>query len=220
MTKTELLEQVATQFQVLFLSEEMQTAILAQALRVCQSKMGPFAEVVCDGVVDTPTDFLSIASAMDSNGRWQDVKRVKTAEIPATGDDDLVPATDQLQIVGQVPVVPPTASPVNAALTLGSRNLFYAHGRVANTTAVAPFTIWYFIDLSKSEDLPPNTESLLFSYLHILLEIPNNKRAREVATTTGMTAEFPSDEELKQRKDLLEVEMEESAAIIPSAAVF
>ena len=35
-----------------------------------------------------------------------------------------------------------------------------------------------------------------------------------------MQVELPSDEELKQRKDLIETDMEESAAIIPSAAVF
>ena len=220
MTADDLLEQVVAQFQVMLLSPEAQASILAQVLRVCQAKMGPFTEITCDGTVDTPADFLSVASAMDANGRWQDVVRVKTAAIPETETDAAVAATDKLQIVGQVPVDPPVLSPLEVALTVGNRNGFYGAGRVASTKAVKPFRIFYFIDLAQCEELPPLVQSYLYEYLYIRLEIPNNKRSREVASTTGMQVELPSDEELKQRKDLIETDMEESAAIIPSAAVF
>lgn len=221
MTASQILAQVEAQFQVMYLSPEQRAVLLAQALRVCQAKTGPFTDITFEaGTVDTPGDFLSVAVAMDKNGRWQEVRRLQTAAIPADGETPEVPATDKLQIVG-FPVAP---EPVegSAPLTIHPTafNSFYGQGRVANTSAVAPFTLVYFIDLNKSVQIPPMLESQLYGYLSILLEIPNNKRAREVATTMGMQAEFPSDEELKQRKDLMEVEMEESQSIIPSAAVF
>lgn len=217
MTKEELLTQVIAQFQVVYLDGPTQAALLGQALRVCQSKMGPFSDIICEeGTVDTPADFLSVAVAMDANGRWQEVTRVQTAEIPETDDAPAVPATDKLQIVGQATV----DTSVSPTLTIGGGSRFYGAGRTGSTAAVKPFRIYYFVDLSKSAQLPPLVEHQLFNYLSILLEIPNNTRARQTATAMGTQAEFPSDEELKQRKDLIEVDMEESQGMIPTAAVF
>ena len=90
--------------------------------------------------------------------------------------------------------------------------------------SVKPYTVSYFVNLRDmdidEDELPPEAVGPLSSYLEILIAIPNTARARQIATATGMQVEYPSDEELRGRKENLELDMEDSQAIIPMATVY
>ena len=90
--------------------------------------------------------------------------------------------------------------------------------------SVKPYVVNYFVNLRdmdiEQDALPPETVGPLRDYLEVLIAMPNTARARQIATATGIQAEYPSDEELRNRKDLLELAMEESQAIIPMATVY
>lgn len=90
--------------------------------------------------------------------------------------------------------------------------------------SVKPYTASYFANLRdmdiENDDLPQQTIGLLRDYLEALIAIPNTARARQIATATGLQAEYPSDEELVTRKENLELAMEDEQAIIPIATVY
>lgn len=182
MTPRELLNAVKSQFQVMYLSAPLLDTVLQQALRAYQDKAGPvklltFADAVTT-TAPVPADFLDIAVAMDSEGRWHEAMLVAT----------------NLTVTEQI-------------------------GR-----SVKPFKVWYFVGMSsmnlETGVLPAESTSVLFDYLTALIEIPNTARAKEVAVTTGIQLELPDEEALKQRKDLLEQEMDECRGIIPMATVY
>jgi len=87
-----------------------------------------------------------------------------------------------------------------------------------------PYKIWYFVNMRGmaigSGVLPLESVSILFDYLHALIDIPNTQRAKEVAAATGLQLDLPDPETLKQRKDLLEQAMEDCQSIIPMATVY
>lgn len=95
---------------------------------------------------------------------------------------------------------------------------------VTTSKSVAPFVLHYFVnlkDLDFDEDSLPSTSiTLLTEYLYTLIAIPNTQRAREAMLATGIQMELPDDNELNNRKTLLEQEMDETAAIIPMATVY
>lgn len=90
--------------------------------------------------------------------------------------------------------------------------------------SVAPFTIYYFVNLSEmnieKDAIPSDCIPLLKRYLNILLEIPNTARARAVMATTGVPVELTDGDTLESRKLVIEEELEESQAIIPMATVY
>lgn len=90
--------------------------------------------------------------------------------------------------------------------------------------SVRPYSVSYFVNLRdmniEKEALPSEAIGPLREYLEALIAIPNTARARQIATATGIQAEFPSDEELRARKDALELAMEDMRAIIPMVTVF
>lgn len=95
---------------------------------------------------------------------------------------------------------------------------------VTTTRSVAPFTLTYFISL-RSLDLetgilPTSSITLLSEYLYTLLAIPNTQRAREAMAVTGIQLELPDDNVLNDRKNQLELEMEETEAMIPMVTVY
>lgn len=207
MTGIELLDSVIKQFQVVYLGQPLLDALLAQALRVYQNKAGPFTDVTfpADATeIDIPVDFMGVAVAMDSNGRWQEARK----------DNGKI----KILVNGQIVQVQPTT--LDYAFPVGPTTNYYGQGRVADTTAVKPYRLFYFQKLLPDGELPDESISLLFQYLSAMIEIPNNRRAREVANATGMTMEFPDDDQLKQRADLIEQEMEDTRGMIPTAAVF
>ena len=87
-----------------------------------------------------------------------------------------------------------------------------------------PFTIHYFVNLrdmdAETDTIPPEATGILLDYLKALIDISNTSRARQIATATVLQAEFTSDEELRGRKESIELAMEESQAIIPAASVY
>lgn len=75
MTPRKLLDAVKNQFQVMYLSEPLLDALLRQALRTYQDKAGPVKLLVFDVTateIPAPADFMSVAVAMDSEGRWHE----------------------------------------------------------------------------------------------------------------------------------------------------
>lgn len=95
---------------------------------------------------------------------------------------------------------------------------------VTDTNSVAPYTFTYFVDLTRIDftegELPTETHALLMDHLTALIDVQNTKRARAAAQATGRQAEFPMDQELRERVTQVELEMDEAKAIIPMAAVF
>jgi hypothetical protein len=75
------------------------------------------------------------------------------------------------------------------------------------------------MDIDKDE-LPAISIGILMDYLKALIEIPNTQRARQIANATGLQVEYPSDEELRARKENIEFAMEDSQAMIPMATVY
>jgi hypothetical protein len=90
--------------------------------------------------------------------------------------------------------------------------------------SVKPYVLSYFVNLRDmdidTDELPPETVGPLRDYLEALIAIPNTARARQIATATGIQGEYPSDEELRTRKESLELVIEDSQAIIPMATVY
>jgi len=108
------------------------------------------------------------------------------------------------------------------------------HEYQASTTAIAvveqtgksvkPYTLSYFVNLRDmdidEDDLPPETIGTLCDYLEALVAIPNTARARQIAAATGIQGDYTSGEELRARRDTLELAMEDEQAIIPMATVY
>lgn len=90
--------------------------------------------------------------------------------------------------------------------------------------SVKPYVVSYFVNLRDmdidEDELPPETVGPLRDYLEALIALPNTVRARQIATATGIQAEYPSDDELRTRKENIELVMEDSMAIIPMATVY
>lgn len=96
---------------------------------------------------------------------------------------------------------------------------------VTDSESTAPYTFSYFVDLEKyagdlsSEDLPRECIRLVMEHLTALISIKDTARAKSVAMATNRQDEFPSDQELQDRKDKVEGQMEENMAMIPAALV-
>lgn len=87
-----------------------------------------------------------------------------------------------------------------------------------------PFMASYLVNLRdmdiEKDELPSESIGLLREYLESLISIPNTARARQIAQATGLQTEYSTEEELRTRKDNIELAMEDSQAIIPMATVF
>jgi len=92
------------------------------------------------------------------------------------------------------------------------------------SNSVRPYSAAYFVNMRgmdfATDNLPPDSLSLLRDYLEALIAIPNTMRARQIATATGVEAEYQSDAELIARKEALELAMDDAQAIIPMATVY
>jgi len=90
--------------------------------------------------------------------------------------------------------------------------------------SVKPYSVSYFADLSGIDPaagaLPDESIGLLRDYLEALIDIPNTNRARQIALATGVQTEFPSGEELRARKEAIELAMEEAQALLPMMTVY
>lgn len=180
MTPRELLTDVLTRFQVMYLTTPVQESLLKQALSTYQTVVGPTSKLsIADAAlpVSKPAGFLDVAVCLDAEGRWHEVDAA-TSTVTA----------------------------------------------ITTSRSVAPFTMYYFLNLRGLDldtgALPDSSITLLTEYLYTLLAIPNTQRAREAMTVTGIQMELPDDNELNNRKTLLEQEMDESAAMIPMATVY
>jgi len=86
-----------------------------------------------------------------------------------------------------------------------------------------PYTFYYFVnlrDFDLDDDLPNGIAGTLIDYVVALIDIPNTERARAVALATGRQTELPSNDELNNRKALVEVYMEDNKAMVPMLSVF
>jgi hypothetical protein len=181
MTPNELLDQVKTQFQVIYLEPAKLINLLKQALGTYQDKAGVVRKLQFDDnatEVDAPADLLEVIYVADAEGRWHEHQV----------------SEDSVAVVVQA-------------------------GK-----SVKPYIVSYFVNLRDmdidDDELPSETIGLLRDYLEALIAIPNTARARQIATATGIQAEYPSEEELRARAENLELAIEESRAIIPMATVY
>ena len=79
-----------------------------------------------------------------------------------------------------------------------------------------PYTISYLVNLRDypgDQDLPASVStSLILDHIIASIDILNTHRARRVAMSTGQENDYPSDQELRDRKAAIETSMEETAA--------
>lgn len=89
---------------------------------------------------------------------------------------------------------------------------------------LAPYTLYYLISLrdwEMEEDLPTSCISLVMDHLEALIAIPNTERARMAANSTGLpSSEFPPVQELRARVTEIELQMEDSKAMLPPICVY
>ncbi len=89
--------------------------------------------------------------------------------------------------------------------------------------SVAPYTFYYFVNLRDYDldtDLPNGIVGTIIDYLVALIDIQNTERARAVALSTGRQMELPTNDEMNNRKAIVEAYMEENMAMVPMLSVF
>jgi len=92
-----------------------------------------------------------------------------------------------------------------------------------DTDSEGPYTFYYFVnlrDFDLDEDLPSGIAGTLIDYVAALIDIPNTERARAVALATGRQIELPSNDEMNNRKAIVEAYMEDNKAMVPMLSVF
>lgn len=90
----------------------------------------------------------------------------------------------------------------------------------------APYCLYYFCSLrgwKMDEELPGDCDVLVSDYLEALIAILNTKKEREAYLQSGMNdaaQSLLSEQELRQRLEDIEREMEDNKAIVPPASMF
>lgn len=89
---------------------------------------------------------------------------------------------------------------------------------------VSPYSLYYLISLrdwDMERDLPTSCISLVMYHLEALISIPNTERARMAASSTGLSSsEFPSIQDIRARVAEIEMQMEDSKAMLPPICVY
>lgn len=89
---------------------------------------------------------------------------------------------------------------------------------------VSPYSLYYLISLrgwDMERDLPTSCISLVMDHLEALISIPNTERARMAASSTGLSSsEFPSIQDIRARVAEIEMQMEDSKAMLPPICVY
>jgi len=93
------------------------------------------------------------------------------------------------------------------------------------TGSVKPYTVHYFVNLRGMDpatgQLPNDAIGKLLDYLVTLIGIANAAQQRQFAGVIGTSQDgIPDETDLRNRKDALELDMEDSQAIIPMATVY
>ncbi len=191
MTPNELLDLVKAQFQVIYLDSAKLTNLLKQAIGTYQDKAGLIRKLQF-GDEDTEADT----------------------------PDDLLEIIGVSDAEGRWHEYRTAVSEDTVTVTVVEQ----LYPGTTTVKSLKPYTMTYFVNLRdmdlEEDELPAETIGLLRDYLEALIAIPNTARARQIATATGIQAEYSTDEELKVRKDALELAMEDSQAIIPMATVY
>ncbi len=93
MTPQELLDDVLLRFEVMYLSESLQTSILKQALSTYQSIVGATAVLKLENAtpVSLPAGFSDVAVCVDAEGRWHDVVVTDTTVAVTTFSKSVAP---------------------------------------------------------------------------------------------------------------------------------
>jgi len=93
----------------------------------------------------------------------------------------------------------------------------------ADATSAPPYTFYYFLNLRDydlDDDLPAGIVGTLIDYVAALIDVPNTDRARAVALATGRQMELPTNDEMNNRKAIIEAYMEDNKAMVPMLSVF
>lgn len=193
MTPVELLEEVKRRFSPLIVVDAKKlTDYLDRALRVYRDRAGVIRNLDTeDEKLERPANALELVGVSDSSGNY--VECVESRELD--------------NVTGEHKVM----------WTLKTDSDY--KGRFE-----PPYRIVYLLDLAgldrQSDQLPRGVVSLLGDYLEALIDIENTQRMR----MAGGTAEIPveslrTDAELIDRKNQLELEMQETAEILPMMVV-
>lgn len=139
---------------------------------------------------------------------------IRTAQF-GDHDTEIQTPADLLEVIGVV-----DAEGRRHEYTVGVSSIAVIQQR----KSVTPYALTYFVNLRGVDidagTLPAEIIGILAKYLTALIDMPNTQRARQIASATGLQVEYPTDEELRARKENIELEIEESQAIIPMMTVY
>ncbi|MBE0505915.1 MAG: hypothetical protein IBX50_04235 [Marinospirillum sp.] len=191
MTPMDLLEEVKRRFSPLIVVDPVKLeGYLRQALRTYRDRAGVIRNIdTSERVIVRPANALELIGVSDDNGNYVDCRESR---------DDVEGETL-----------------VRWHLLVDS--CYKGHSK-------PPYRICYLLDLEvldfENDPLPRGIVSLLGDYLECLIDIENTRRFRMAGGTAEIQVEsLRSDTELLDRKTALELEMQETAEMLPMMVV-
>lgn len=193
MTPSELLGEVKRRFSPLIVVDPVKlNDFLMQALRTYRDRAGVIRNLdIDDEKIVRPADALELVGVSDAAGNYVECIEVR----------ELDPATNEHKIMWN--------------LQVESRY----KGRFK-----PPYRVVYLLDLAglniDEDQLPRGIVSLLGDYLECLIDIENTRRFRMAGGTAEIQVDsLRTDSELIDRKNQLELDMQETAEILPMMVV-
>lgn len=193
MTPNDLLNEVKKRFSPLIVVDPIKlSSYLDRALRMYRDRAGVIRNLdIKEDKIERPNDALELVGVSDTNGNY--VECVESRELDDVSNEHKVMWTLKVES--------------------------NCKGRFE-----PPYRVVYLLDLAgldkQADQLPRGIISLLGDYLEALIDIENTQRLR----MAGSTAEIPvdslrTDAELIDRKNQLELDMQEMAEILPMMVV-
>ena len=148
-------------------------------------------------------------------GVYQDKAGViKTLKTSSTEDVSVALPEDMLE-----PIAAQDKNSRYHAVYQDETNLFV----VPDKQSEAPYAFYYFVNLRDYDfdtDLPAGIVGTLLDYVVSLIAIPNTERLRAIALATGRQLELSSNDEMNNRRMIVEAYMEDNRAALPMLSVF
>lgn len=193
MTPNELLEEVKRRFSPLIVVDPVKlNDFLMQALRTYRDRAGVIRNLdTNDENIERPADALELVGVSDSAGNYVECIEVR----------ELDPETNEHKVMW------------NLQVESNYKGRFEP-----------PYRIVYLLDLAglnvDEDQLPRGIVSLLGDYLECLIDIENTRRFRMAGGTAEIQVDsLRTDSELIDRKNQLELDMQETAEILPMMVV-
>lgn len=193
MTPNELLDEVKRRFSPLIVVDPVKlNDFLMQALRTYRDRAGVIRNLdTNDENIERPADALELVGVSDSAGNYVECIEVR----------ELDPETNEHKVMW------------NLQVESNYKGRFEP-----------PYRIVYLLDLAglnvDEDQLPRGIVSLLGDYLECLIDIENTRRFRMAGGTAEIQVDsLRTDSELIDRKNQLELDMQETAEILPMMVV-